>query len=185
MHTHHTHTRTPTQISYNVLQAHLLSALGIGQLAISTQQLDCLKAAICTDPSIENPIVTFEEIMCFSHYFGPCDVNIISRIVSLLSSPWFHGPISDKEAAVRLSNKPGSFLVRFSSQRDGNLTVQNPTAKYQVRKVPNGWEISGRVYPSLNELLTVNRGAIGTESPVSQYMSIFDGRRESYRVLGQ
>ena len=168
-----------------MLQECLLSALNIGALDINAQQLDCLKAAICTDPTIEKPTVTFEEFMCFSHYFGPCDANISPRIVRLLSSPWFHGPISDKEATVRLSNKPGSFLVRFNSQRDGNMTVQNTTAKYQVRKVPNGWEISGRVYPSLDELLSTNRGAIGTESPVSQYMCIFDKKKEFYKVLGQ
>ena len=166
-----------------MLQAHLLSAVHVSPQSVPRQVLECLKAAVCTDPSIEDPVVRFDEFMCFAHYFGPCDAALPARLVELLRAPWFHGPISEKQATARLNGEPGSFLVRYSSQRDGNMTVQNTVAKYQVHRVPGGWEISSRVYPSLGELLAANRDSIGTKSPGSQYTCIFEEKKEYYKTL--
>lgn len=134
--------------------------------------IKCLKAVLVEETkkspdSGEEAMVNVENFGSILHFFGPLKVNphngleILSEIRVLLSQPWFHGFISAPESENLLLDKQGgTYLVRFSSTSPGCYTISkvsqgDRTIKHQKihHRPGSGYEINGRVYKSLPELV--------------------------------
>jgi serine/threonine protein kinase len=85
--------------------------------------LDYLTASL--DPA-QSDSVTAYEFAGFLRWFGPLhpDTSIITFMKSVFDKEWFWPDLSTKDASIYLSGQPdGTFLIRFSSQRNGSYTI--------------------------------------------------------------
>jgi len=137
--------------------------------------IECLKivlADVSKNQSEDNFVVFSEKFGNIVNWFGPLqlkpfpnNVSILDKIRTLLAESWFHGDISTPESELRLGGKPeGTFLVRFSTSSAGCYTVSKvstgpdgkPSIKHQKiqhRPASGQFEINGRAYPSLIDLI--------------------------------
>jgi len=143
-------------------------------------EIRCLKAILAEESktqgiattatdSDESLVVNIEKFGNILKWFGPLvqspfppdGLSILTKIRLLLMEPWFHGDISTTESENRLLKKPeGTFLVRFSTSSPGCYTIskiapKDLSIKHQKiqHKAGTGFEINGRVYNSIQELI--------------------------------
>jgi len=140
-------------------------------------------------PLAKNEQVSMESFDDFVQWFGPLVPNraFLDKVEGLLRSEWFHGDVSTDEAERMLisSNKPGTYLVRYSSQ-PGSFTVsslsRNGTVKmFRVHRKGDKYELGEEQFPSLGELLLQKQKELTTFQPCknSKYRWIFEPQQAS------
>jgi len=159
--------------------------------------IECLKivlADVSKNQSEDNFVVFSEKFGNVVSWFGPLQlkpfpngVSILDKIRTLLAESWFHGDITTPESELRLSGKPeGTFLVRFSTSSAGCYTVTKvstgpdgqPSIKHQKiqhRPAMGQFEINGRMYPSLIDLIRSEQNELRLYMPCggSRYQTLF------------
>jgi len=150
------------------------------------------KSIDSTEPQ-EERVVTNEKFGHFLGWFGPLSLgNVILDIVrTMLTEPWFHGDSSTKESEDKLFEKhPGTFLVRFSSSSPGCFTISKISdGKIKHQKIQHkpgfAYEINGRSYPSLQDLIRGEAQALGLVKACdgSKYLKIFHDEITSGYVM--
>jgi len=121
--------------------------------SLEEKELLCLKGLIGESTQNEEGVVEAYRFGQLLAYFGPFDQDLVSRMVDLLSKPYFHGFCSSDRAKDLLIEKAnGTYLVRFSSNRWGqviistksegkvaHLVVQNNGGKFRYRQRVEKW----------------------------------------------
>eukprot|EP01129_Flabellula_baltica_P016605 TRINITY_DN896_c0_g2_i1.p1 TRINITY_DN896_c0_g2~~TRINITY_DN896_c0_g2_i1.p1 ORF type:complete len:462 (+),score=107.21 TRINITY_DN896_c0_g2_i1:181-1566(+) len=145
-------------------------------------------SALLTNQKYESLWVHIETFGSFCSWFGPIrdpevtpwTENILEYTREILSRPWFHGDLSQRESQVNLSNTPGgTFLIRFSTSQPGNFTISEMTPERRVKHkridhTPgHGFTFNGNHYPSLDLLLETEGYCLPCVG--SKYQYIFDG----------
>eukprot|EP01095_Lingulamoeba_sp_RSL-Kostka_P011297 TRINITY_DN4261_c0_g1_i1.p1 TRINITY_DN4261_c0_g1~~TRINITY_DN4261_c0_g1_i1.p1 ORF type:complete len:610 (+),score=197.94 TRINITY_DN4261_c0_g1_i1:239-2068(+) len=184
----------------------LFRRYGVKEMPIQgTEEInkECLRA-IFSKPSAtegdpdEVTMIHFGRMLTF---FGPIkedndQVCILDRIRVLLSSQWFHGDLSVKEAESRLhgTNGKASFLVRLSnsskycftvSRIKNNGTYIHTRVEYKQSIFDktggkrSGFICNGRAFPTLGAYIEFNNRNVWPNRPFvpcsgSKYMSIFN-----------
>jgi len=139
----------------------------------------------------EGGVVTLENFGKVVSYFGPMTSNgtdLINAVEDVIQRLWFHGDLDSDKTEVKLKGKPaGTFLVRYSSS-PGCFTISKKeesrrVKQYRVARKGAEFELNGKTFSSLEELLKTNGKALGLKAPCpdSPYAHLFTTGADAYQ----
>jgi hypothetical protein len=113
----------------------------------------CLKGLVGVSSQNEEGVVDAQHFGQLLAYFGPLDGGLLERTVDLLSKPYFHAFKTSSQAQdLLLNSQNGTFLVRFSANRWGQViitvksngkvthfVVQNENQKFRYKQKVDKW----------------------------------------------
>mmetsp|Transcript_51575 Transcript_51575/g.129377 ORF Transcript_51575/g.129377 Transcript_51575/m.129377 type:complete len:611 (-) Transcript_51575:33-1865(-) len=143
----------------------------------------CLKELLLSKTKDGREIVRMEQFGSVLGFLGPLHVSrggatvpgsFLRKVVDVLRTQWFYGPLDGSGAIRNLKNKePGTFLVRFSSQ-PGFFSISNVTDKkaiqhYRIIHEPASttFKLDGAdtVYSSLVDLIHEHKASLKLTVP--------------------
>jgi len=111
-------------------------------------------------------LVTIEKFSKVLEWFGPFtkDRKFADHVTDTIRIPGFYGDLSSKEAEQAMAGKkPGSYMIRFSSQQPGFYTItsmgdDNSLKHYRIKhKAGLGFVLGDKEYPTLAALIKTHR----------------------------
>ena len=164
-------------------------------------QLKCLKALLSIEEAVngDTEMVNLEKFGELCELFGPIrdddgNSRMLDRIVKTLKNEAFHGDISAVKAQEILVpyNEPGTFLIRFSSIHGQYAITRidekgNPVHARLFFKVGEGFNLHGKYYPSINELIEAAKPLLKLSKPCpgSKYQSLFTENINDYQYCAE
>mmetsp|Transcript_17744 Transcript_17744/g.49936 ORF Transcript_17744/g.49936 Transcript_17744/m.49936 type:complete len:723 (+) Transcript_17744:95-2263(+) len=133
----------------------------------------CLKGMLGVSSQNEEGVVDATRFGQVLAYFQPFDKSFGNRLVDLAKQPYFHSFLSRERTEGLLRNSPaGSYLVRFSSNRFGqvvvsalsegkvkHLVIENDCGKFRYRRRVDKW------WDSIPDLVTDHAEQLGLAIP--------------------
>jgi len=111
-------------------------------------------------------LVTIEKFSKALEWFGPFskDRTFADQITEIIRLPGFFGDVASKEAEQSMAGKkPGTYMIRFSSQQPGFYTIttmgdDNQLKHYRIKhKAGLGYVLGDKEYPTLAALIKTHR----------------------------
>eukprot|EP01104_Vermistella_antarctica_P019284 TRINITY_DN7489_c0_g1_i1.p1 TRINITY_DN7489_c0_g1~~TRINITY_DN7489_c0_g1_i1.p1 ORF type:complete len:517 (+),score=149.34 TRINITY_DN7489_c0_g1_i1:57-1553(+) len=137
---------------------HLKSDL---QVLMDSLEVRCFKA-LCI-PNITSDKVHMERLGKVMGWFGPANDHFLVHVRDILRQNWFFGDTNARTAQNKLSKeKPGTFLVRFSSNNTTPswFTISRVTSDRQIvhlrvmHEAGGDFVLDNKTYPDLAKLIS-------------------------------
>ena len=156
-----------------------LDLLCLKEVVATTPKKKKIKAKSTGDAGLQVKMTTFGNIV---QCFGPFDQKFLGRVNKVLASKWFFGNVSqsDSEEALLSHNKPGTFIIRFSST-PGFFTLsfigKTQLEHHRIISVPgSGCLVWGQQFKDLFAVVEAGKkkkGLLHKECPGSPYKHLF------------